>query len=282
MGGGLGHLTRAYSFLHHFNLFEDAYILTSSAFAEDERIIDKCPIIKVDKNFETDISSFQEFIGKTFNELNIQTLYLDSFPLGIIGEFSDFDFQNIEVNYLARLLRWDIYKKFLNSIPPKFNKTYLLEPLSIEHQKFINDTSAAQTKLGLVYPKPNLNRQAEKILQGILQNHPRYWLIVHSGNEDEVFELIASAKEMQEIEKSDADLIVISPISVNYPKIFQYNFYPAFLLFESAERIFSACGFNVMKQTEAFADKHFCLPFPRHFDDQYERARRRRKNSINK
>src|SRR5262249_49323155 len=54
------------------------------------------------------------------------------------------------------------------------------------------------------------------------------------------------------------------------------NFYPASLLFPLAERVITACGFNVMRQTESLASIHRFLPFERRFDDQFQRARRRR------
>jgi hypothetical protein len=43
-----------------------------------------------------------------------------------------------------------------------------------------------------------------------------------------------------------------------------------------ASRIVTACGFNVMRQTEPYRDRHTFLPFPRRYDDQFTRAARRR------
>ena len=54
------------------------------------------------------------------------------------------------------------------------------------------------------------------------------------------------------------------------------DLFPASYLFESAEQIVSACGFNIMRQTETFKEKHQFLPFWRRFDDQFLRASRRR------
>ncbi len=278
MGGGLGHLTRAHSFLHSFNLVDNTFILTSSEFAEDKRIIGNCKTIKVDKNFEKDIFAFQEFLSKTFVEFNIKTIYLDSFPFGIIGEFADFDFQEIEVNYIARLLRWNNYSKIIKKNNPKFNKTFLLEPLEAEHQKFIDINSASQTKLGLVYPKPFLSKQVEDLLQTILRNHSPFWLIVHSGSDEEILELADYAEEMREVEKTEVNLVLISPSKIEHKDLFHYNLYPASVLFNKAERIFSGCGFNIMKQTEDLADKHFFIPFERRFDNQFLRAKKRREN----
>lgn len=58
----------------------------------------------------------------------------------------------------------------------------------------------------------------------------------------------------------------------------QKDIYPASMLFESAERIFTACGFNVMKQTEHFRERHFFISFERRYDDQFKRAARTGRN----
>jgi hypothetical protein len=54
------------------------------------------------------------------------------------------------------------------------------------------------------------------------------------------------------------------------------NLYPATPLLPLADRILTACGFNVMRQTAAYRQQHRFLPFPRRFDDQFLRAARHR------
>jgi hypothetical protein len=54
------------------------------------------------------------------------------------------------------------------------------------------------------------------------------------------------------------------------------DIFPADAYFADAQRIFSAAGFNVMRQTARYRSKHTALPMPRRFDDQFERARRAR------
>ena len=81
---------------------------------------------------------------------------------------------------------------------------------------------------------------------------------------------------MREIERAEINLLLASPQKLNLklPCFYQTNIYPASTLFESAERIFTACGFNAMKQTELFREKHFFIPFERRYDDQFKRAAR--------
>jgi hypothetical protein len=48
--------------------------------------------------------------------------------------------------------------------------------------------------------------------------------------------------------------------------------YPAWPMFQRADRIISGAGFNVMRQAEPYRKKHRFVPFPRALDDQYTRA----------
>jgi len=46
--------------------------------------------------------------------------------------------------------------------------------------------------------------------------------------------------------------------------------------FARAERVITACGFNVMRQSVNARVRHHFMPFPRPLDDQFTRAARRR------
>jgi peroxiredoxin len=275
MGGGLGHLTRARAVLYTLGIETNAAIITSSNFAFDKRVTGDVKIIQVDKNFEKNTLAFQRFLQKLFLESNCTNLYIDSFPLGIIGEFSNFEFpENLKVNYLARRLKWRNYQKFQAGVIPKFNKTFILEPLEVEHQEFVNNNSTEQIEFEISYPAPKLSSPDKEILESILNEKKTFWLIVHTGSEAETEELMNFAEEMRKIEKNNLNLILISPTSSRFQKagLRQFNLYPASILFAHAERIFTAAGFNAMHQTAAFRQKHFFIPFPRRFDDQFARA----------
>jgi hypothetical protein len=40
--------------------------------------------------------------------------------------------------------------------------------------------------------------------------------------------------------------------------------------------IITGCGFNAMRQTLPYRERHRFIPFPRRYDDQFLRAARRR------
>ncbi len=276
MGGGLGHLTRARAFLHTLGIEKNAAILTSSEFAPDKRVAGKSKIIQVDKNYENDVRAFQNFLKNIFDDSSFETLYIDSFPLGIIGDFSDFVFpENLEINYIARLLKWKNYSHFLPGKIPEYKNTFVLEPLEIEHQTFINAYSREQINFELKYPELILNSSDEEIFRFILNEKNPFWLVVHAGCDEETKELVAYAGEMREIESAEVNLILISPDNLNFQthSLFQFDLYPANVLFNDAERIFTACGFNAMRQTLEFRFKHYFIPFERRYDDQFARAK---------
>lgn len=274
IGGGLGHLTRARAFLHTFEIEKDSTILTASSFADDKRVVGDINIIKADKNFAQNQTDYRVFLKNIFAEFSVEKLFLDAFPVGIVGEFCDFDFGNTEVFYIARLLKWNNYSCLLRGKIPRFKKTFILEKLSNKHQKFINEHSAANIELKLKYP--NLSASNEKSVQRILAEKLPFWLIVHAGSDEETNELLQFAKEMREIEKAEVNLILVSPNKSVFPN--RYNIYPASLLFPHAARIFTAGGFNAIEQTEEFRGKHFAVPMERRFDDQFARVARFRKD----
>ena len=280
MGGGLGHLTRAVAFLRDSGIENDSIILSSSPFLTDKRVVGNIRTIAVEKSLENDRSEYQKYLQNLFAELKLQKIFIDSFPFGIIGEFVGFEFdKSVEINYLARHLRWKNYSALIGAELPRFARTFLLEDLENDHLNFVETVSRRIIPFDLTYSTPDLSPKDLETYQFILETKKPFWLIVHSGNEAEISELVEFAAEMREIEAIETNLILISPtqFSTTINNFFQFDIYPTSVLFEKAERIFSAAGFNVMKQTERFKDKHFFIPFERRYDDQFWRAKIKRK-----
>ncbi|MBX7173562.1 MAG: hypothetical protein K1X72_21520 [Pyrinomonadaceae bacterium] len=279
MGGGLGHLTRAVAFLRGLGIENDSIILSASAFLGDKRVVGNIRTILVEKSLENDRLLYQKYLQNLFAELKPQKIFIDSFPLGIVGEFVRFEFdKSVEINYLARHLRWKNYSALIDAEFPRFDKTFLLEDLEKEHLNFVETVSHQIIPVELNYPPSDLLPKDFETYQSVLKTKLPFWLIVHSGNELEISELVEFAAEMREIEAVETNLILISPTNflTTINNLFQFDIYPASVLFEKAERIFSAAGFNVMKQTEPFKDKHFFIPFERRYDNQFWRAKIRR------
>lgn len=234
VGGGLGHVTRARRVLDALRI-DDAVIVASAR--ADERVTGRYPV------------------ADSLDSLSPERIIVDAFPLGLRGELAGID---VPLDYVARLLRWDEYRRCVPHPLPRFGTTYLVEPVThevpsdrvIELRLSVEDRHSC-----LSYP---------------------YWLVVHSGPEDEVRDLIAYAEELQRIEGDESRLVVVSQCGIGIDVI------PACSLFANAKRIVSAAGFNVMLETEPYRDKHHVVPMPRRFDDQFARAARRRDHSFSR
>jgi hypothetical protein len=246
-GGGLGHRVRAQRVI-------DALHIDARIIANDE----------IPRELEGDVAAHRAWI----RTLGAKRLIVDTFPCGIQGELSGLD---VPMDFIARLLRWDEYQRVVGDVVwPRFETTFIVEKLTSEHERFVQTHSERIENLTLPVPV-----HAPAPAPGF-----PYWLIVHSGPDAEVSELVEYTDELRKIEHSTAHVLVASPCRVELPASFErIDANPAFPLFANAERIISAAGFNVMLETEPYRDKHVVVPFPRRFDDQFARAARRRIHS---
>ncbi|MEU0564928.1 hypothetical protein ABZ297_05975 [Nonomuraea sp. NPDC005983] len=189
---------------------------------------------------------------------------VDAFPAGLDGELDASTAPpGTRTVHLARLLRWDAYRPLLPARPLRFATTYLMEPVSEPHLAYLCEVSDEVLPLTLVDP-PAPPAEA-----------PGEWLVVHSGPPGEIAELLGYARETAALEGVSPRLVLVSPAAPpGLPDdVTHLAAYPAWPLFEAAERIVSAAGFNVVRQAAPYRHKHRMLPFPRRFDDQFTRAR---------
>ena len=230
LGGGLGHATRARRVLDALGI-DDAVIVAA---VRDERVTGRYPVVD------------------SLRGLNPERIIADAFPLGLFGELAEVD---VPLDYVARLLRWDEYRRCVPHPLPRFGTTYVVEPVTHEvpcHRVVELTLPVEDRHSCLSYP---------------------YWLVVHSGPQQEVHDLIAYAEELQRIERDTTRIIVVSQCGIGIDVV------PASSLFANAKKIISAAGFNIMLETEPYRDKHHAVPMPRRFDDQFARAARRRYDS---
>jgi hypothetical protein len=265
VGGGLGHLTRGRRVLELLGLAGDAAIVTSSPYACDARVTGGIPIIAVPPHLEHARDEHRAWM----RALAAEHLLVDTFPGGIHGELCDLD---VPMHLVARLLRWDEYRRAVPGPLPSFETTWIVEELEPDHDTFVRKNSRDIVPLdlsGVTLPPAADGGDAPA----------PFWLIVHSGPENEVRELIAYASELRAFAINVPERILVAtrcsnPLPEGFEKI---DAYPAAALFPRAERIISAAGFNVMLETEPWKNKHDVVPFARRFDDQYRRAARRRR-----
>lgn len=276
MGGGLGHLTRARAFLHGLGAESEAVLLTASDFAADRRVVGDLEVLRVPEPLIHNLSGYRNWLAGQLIRLRPRTLFLDSFPAGLLGEFCDLPLPpNSEVHHLARLLRWDAYAGQLRGQPPPLATTWALEPLPPAQLEYLQTVSRViRPAPALCDPPPPPDRRNEAALSRLRSLKLPVWLVVHAGGGDEVVDLIGYAKESAAIEQRSPAFVLAAP--TRPPKlpsdVIHLDLYPASLAFSHCERIICAAGFNSVRQTEPYRRIRRVVPMPRRYDDQFLRA----------
>jgi hypothetical protein len=256
LGGGLGHLTRGRRVLETLGLTAQAAFVTASPYAKDPRVTGGIPVIDVPKELEHTPAAHHTWIRGILREHRTERLLVDTFPGGIQGELCGLD---IEMDLVARILRWDEYRRVVPGELPTFDTTWLAEDAEVR------TTTRRTVPLDLA-PAPSPAIESDD-----------YWLIVHSGPEDEVRELVAYAAELRTLAHNPAPVRVATRTPIPLPPGFALiDEYPASRLYPAAARIITAAGFNTILETAPWRSKHHAVPFARRFDDQYLRAARAR------
>jgi hypothetical protein len=255
IGGGLGHVTRARRVLAALHL--EATIATS--IADAARIAAPFPVLTVPAALEGDPDAHRQWVAA----LPISRLIVDTFPCGLQGELAGV---TAPADYVARLLCWDEYRRAVPGEPPRFETTFLVEPLRPGHDAFVRAWSDRVVEL-------DLQVCAESAAP--VTPTDDYWLIVHSGPADEVEELVEYTRELQRLANDNTPVLVASATRPRLPPHFRaIDAFPATPYFAAAKRIITAAGFNVMLETRPWRHKQHVVPFPRRFDDQFTRAAR--------
>lgn len=268
-GGGLGHLSRINAFIFTKKIkLEECLILTSSEFAT--LLFPISNIKTIPNKYSEDKKKLVLFIKNTIDENSFENIYIDTFPLGILGELQFVDFKGISLNYIARHLKWNLYSSLYQYANLKYKFTYIVENVDNEHFEFIDSNSNQQLRLTLDYQK---SKPTKEVLE-IFNSPKEIWLIVHSTPIDEVLALLEHAKDIANVENKNPQFVIISQSKLGISEdIIQLDYFPAYNLFPYANKIISGCGFNIMQQTKNFRKKHIAIPFPRKFDDQFNRKK---------
>ena len=176
-------------------------------------------------------------------------LVLDTFPAGLLG-----DIETRDADYVARYVRWDRYT--LPENPPRIGRAYILEPLHPEQERYVRERAEVVIENFELCDPP-------AAAQDLPELPPGYVMVVHSGPAWECEELFAYAREVCQAEGVGGPIVAV-------------DVYPATLLAPRATRIYTAGGFNAMRQFGR-DPRHRPLPFERRFDDQYARVARMQK-----
>ena len=272
MGGGLGHLTRALAVIHTLQM-PDYKILTASPYAE--KIFDRSNLIHLPTSLEKHPKLLKNRIRDIMQDLQPGSFFIDTFPMGIFGELMTVKFPaGTKLIYISRILNFQKYmeRKDTNL---HYDISYVVEEgLTPDYINFMDKCSVKVENIDLKYPD-NIVPQKYKELKE--KSNKPIWMIMHSGSGEEVDVLVRHAKEMAELEEVNSSFWVVTQSDFEEKvdnKIM--DIVPSYGMIPYADRLFSACGFNMMYLTRNIKIPHTFIPFPRKYDDQFRRARIRK------
>jgi hypothetical protein len=268
LGGGLGHLTRVRAYLHTRRPGEPATIISASPLAADPRVVGAYRVLRPPAG-----ADLCGWIAATLRGLAPDEFVVDAFPAGLHGELSSAVVPPaMPVTHLARLLRWAAYAPLTPRNPLRFDQTWCVEPLAADHRDHLAAVSSHVAPLRLSDPAPGAGDLAGDLADAA----SGAWLVVHTGPDDEVLDLLDYARETAALEGLTPRLVLVSPRrpAATPTAVRHLDVYPAWPLFGRADRIITAAGCNVVRQAAPWRARHRMVPFARRFDDQFTRAAR--------
>jgi hypothetical protein len=272
MGGGLGHLCRINALIHTLGI-TNKRIITNSAFSS--LIFKNDEIINISAEYYHKPWELAVFIESVISRFKVTDFYIDTFPVGMIGELNFVNLKPCRLIYIARLLNPESCKSLIEHTDLMFDHSFLVEKIHSQHKEFINKHSVSHSEISLIYP---VIKQKPVLQQVLAKIKFKPWLIVHSGPTHELEILYRHALDISSIHNQKPLFLILTQVKDLLPgnDIVQLDYFPAEHFFPYADKIFTACGFNSMYQTRQYAEIHHFIPFDRKYDDQFERARLRR------
>lgn len=278
MGGGMGHLMRTSAMIYSLKLKHSNIILLSNS-PHIPDVLPQLTCYQIPASLSDSPENLRTHILQVIDKQSITSIFIDAFPCGILSELNDdlmqhFRQANIRLYHVARLLNKQNFEA-ITAHKPIYDCSYITEALHPEHHNWLQDHSLEIQDLNLSYPPV---KQRTNSYREVLCLPRPLWLVVHSLPTEEVLALCNHAEDLACLKQKQPTIVVLTQVSANLlPKHYHvFNINPVYPLFHEADQVFTACGFNTMQQMRPFAHKHHFIPFLRHWDDQFERARRHR------
>ena len=266
IGGGLGHISRAISFLKSQNISNSDSIILATEQKQFDLNINKNIIYT---NLESPIL-LRDLIENIIHQYSISKIYIDTFPFGIKGEFINLK-TNIDKFLIARILKYDVYlndisKSNLSIENPKtlFKCIYKIEKLNSDYESAISNFSNQFISLSLY--------DNQKFIESKENNIEPYYMIAHTGSLEELQVLMEHAKDYANQNSFKGKILIFSPNFIESDNFISLKFqYGINEYYPQATLMFTGCGFNTMNELRPFRKKHIRIPFKRRYDDQYLR-----------
>ncbi|WP_282132546.1 hypothetical protein [Cellulophaga baltica] len=256
-GSGLGHINRIQSYIQDKNIpFSSCIILTNT---KHKNFIS--PAIKTiyqQDSFFKDSLLFRDTLHQLIETYLIKELVVDVFPSGFYGELQYFDDVSLKKTLLARILKAAYFKK---QGTPRYDELLVLEKgIDLKHYNY-KKVSYAQVQTDLRHSKKEIQIKAP------------FFYIIHSEPAEEVHQLYKIAKMHQ---KNGEHIYIqtfcaLDDLTNEEGVTVLQNTPPLLSLLEEADKLFTACGFNLFYATEQYRAKQYFMPFKRRYDDQFQR-----------
>lgn len=269
-GTGLGHVTRVLA-AHHTLGWEGSVVVLSSAPRLDE--VPPPPGVElraIPAHVAGERTALRAHLRRTIAELEPDELWVDALPAGMWGEVDrglvDEALGDRPVHHLARLVRWDPYRRAVGTDLPHFARVCAVEPLHADHEAALRSRAAQWSEVVLTDapapPAPPLPAGA--------------WLVLHSGPTPETDDLVEHARARRDRRAPGAPLVVATPSDGRCPRadVHLTGIVPAWPLLAAADHVVAAAGCNTVRQLSAAGTSADLVPMPRRWDDQFTRARR--------
>ena len=269
-GAGLGHLVRACavgSALRDLGL--PPRIVTHSLYA---------PVLRSLTGLEIDFIPSKRWVADFMAHLDYlrpSLVILDVFPWGIRGEALALAGRYPTV-LMARRLKTEAYTQAAGlawqAASPMLKRVVAAEPLNSDFSSLLLEAGADIRFLpGRIRLDAPARRPPEPVaLTRLLEQGP-VRLVVHSGPENEVRELIARAQEDASI-SDQATVIALAPRPLPRSGVPVFHYFPASVFYRQAARIVTGGGYNSLAETSLHPDKSLHLAFERRYDDQAGRV----------
>ncbi len=277
-GAGLGHLTRASAVAHILEeLGCQTVVISNSPFS---RMVERATGIRVirlsNRGWGREARSF---VARTRPDL----LIIDTFPFGLRGEWLGGVPSGTPCLCIGRDLHLPAYLERLaglagpisSRLRPPFQRWILAEPLSPDLLRWAEERDCAVEQLAGPITLDRADPMGPLLLGQGHGIEDRTWVVAHSGPPHELRLLMEKAQAMR---AEGEGIVVVSPTQFKGSKgVVSVRAYPIWLIKWPMEivGIVTGAGYNAMAHLTPLGDAFVPVPFPRRFDRQEERLKKR-------
>jgi len=272
VGSGLGHANRARLFIEKLQL-SNILVIVNSQYAK--KLLEPIPHKIIPISCFSKLETARHEAQKIIRQHKPEKVYLDTFPGGIVGEWCGIGAETIHFYLVSRILKVEIYKKILPDLRlPTFKKIFISEKISDAQYQYLKCISVENSLIDISLTHGLTSKN--KATQIRLDIQQPFWLIIHSGNIEECLTLYQHALDLAKLHNKIVEICFVHPQPKSLSryvegKVFQDWHLKDFVV--QAEKIFTACGYNLMHELQEFRDKQVFIPFFRKYDDQFLRAK---------